>query len=276
MKNLKHIQIVLLIVIIVTSVKMQAEDYGSLIFKPLVANIYESRLGTIFTNNDKKLRLDIGGNYDFYHSEYSDNSRYGFGAEFFTYTRLRSEGNFKFPVETTDFYFGVNYSYEKKIGNDKILGRFRVAHISTHLSDGFSSLGIFNQLPFVYSKEFLDLSTAYNLNYQNSITIKPYIGLIYIFSNLPKDLNLLVPSVGLELNKPINNWISIVLAYDFKLNGFGDVELGMNNVVAGVRLSSAQNRGILIKAEAYSGEDYYGQFYKLYNQYIAFGFQLDY
>lgn len=269
-------KILTIINIIFVPIALYSQVSRGLVFQPLLANIYESRLGATFMDNDKKLRLDIGGNYDFYQSYSTENFHYGLGAEFFTYTRLRSEGNFKFPVETTDFYFGVNYSFNKRIEGAELEGRFRVAHISTHLSDGYSSNGIFFVQPFVYSREFVDLAFAYRTETLLNINLRTYAGFIYNFSYLPKDINLFIPQLGIEAEKSLSNWISLVLCYDFKLNGYEDLKLGMNNLVGGIRFKPMDNRSILLKFEYYSGENYYGQFYRENTKYFGTGIQVEF
>jgi len=60
------------------------------------------------------------------------------------------------------------------------------------------------------------------------------------------------------------------------VNGYDGKYFGMNNIVGGILFKTSENRGVLLKAEYYSGEDYYGQFYKSFTQYLSIGFQIDY
>ena len=87
--------------------------------------------------DNKKLRLDISTSRDIV-KWYDDDETISIGADLFTFTRLRSTDNFKFPVETIDYLFGFNAGYKKqlrmKIGIT-VLG-FRLSHISAHLVDG--------------------------------------------------------------------------------------------------------------------------------------------
>lgn len=248
-----------------------SEEVSNLIFNPLVANIYESRIGAVFTNLDKKLRLDIGGNYDFWQKQLNEKLKIGSGVEFFTYTRLRSEGRLKFPVETTDFYFGLNITAKKEFPKFELESRLRLGHISTHLSDGFSKNSTFFQSPFVYSKEFFDFSVALRKN-----AFRPYIGAIINFSKQPKDLNLFVPQAGIEFDRKLYNNIRFIAAYDFKLNGYDAKYIGMNAFTSGFEFRTASNRGIFLKAEYYNGLNYYGQFYKERLEYFGLGFEFKY
>jgi hypothetical protein len=248
-----------------------SKEVSNLIFNPLAANIYESRIGAVFTNSDKKLRLDIGGNYDFWQKQINEKVRIGSGVDFFTYTRLRSEGRLKFPVETTDFYFGLNLSVKKEFQKFDLESRLRLGHISTHLSDGFSKNSTFFKAPFVYSKEFFDLTVALRKG-----SFRPYIGAIINFSKQPKSLNLFVPQIGIEFDKKIYRNIHFLVAYDHKLNGYDNIYLGMNSITSGFEFRTAQNRGILLKVEYYAGQDYYGQFFNEHLEYFGFGFEFKY
>lgn len=267
--------ILLIATICIIDYKCIADD--KLLFSPLKANIYESRLGSVFTDNNEKLRLDIGGNYDFYTNFNNPKFLWALGSEFFTYTRLRSEGNFKFPVETTDFYFGINGTAKFEVENIPIHSRLRVAHISTHLSDGYSKDGVFFVQPFVYSKEFIDICAS--TNYWD---FRPYLGAIFIFSYIPKDLNLIIPQLGFEYSHTIFNKIELVAAYDLKIDGYKNLETNqivykpMNMIVAGVIYRTDKNRGIFIKLERFFGKNYYGQFYKVNDNYFGLGFELIY
>jgi hypothetical protein len=248
-----------------------SKEVTNLIFNPLSANIYEARIGSVFTNSEKKLRLDIGGNYDFWQKQLNEKIRIGTGVEFYTYTRLRSEGRLKFPVETTDFYFGLNLSAIKEFQKFDLESRLRLGHISTHLSDGFSKNSTFYQAPFVYSKEFFDLTVAIRKG-----SFRPYIGAIINFSKQPKNLNLFVPQIGIEFDKKIYRNIHFLAALDHKLNGYDNKYLGMNTVTSGLEFRTAQNRGILLKVEYYAGQDYYGQFFKERLEYFGVGFEFKY
>ncbi|HYF01921.1 MAG TPA: hypothetical protein VEC36_00985, partial [Patescibacteria group bacterium] len=143
---------------------------GRLSFTPLIANPLEGRVGAMYQFADNKLRLDIGNSIDVYKLPNRD---VAFGVDFYTFTRLRSEGNFKFPVETSDYYFGVNFSssslrdskkyYDEESDRTYEVGfkpslRLRLAHISSHLVDGLADTsGKLEKKPFVYSREFADL-----------------------------------------------------------------------------------------------------------------------
>ncbi|HPD34016.1 MAG TPA: hypothetical protein PKV40_06720, partial [Candidatus Kapabacteria bacterium] len=119
-----------LFIIIFNFIILKAEFIEAPLIKPFAANIYEARIGMVDYATENHLRLDIGANLDLYQQKLKNNIQFGFGTEFFTYTQLRSEDNFKFPVETIDYYFGGNFSFIYPIKNYGIEARLRVAHIS--------------------------------------------------------------------------------------------------------------------------------------------------
>ena len=104
--------------------------------QPFTANILEPKAGFLFNLDNNKLRLDVSTSRDIV-KWYDDDETISVGADLFTFTRLRSTDNFKFPVETIDYLFGLNAGYKKQAeGNNEYGIRFRLSHISAHLVDG--------------------------------------------------------------------------------------------------------------------------------------------
>jgi hypothetical protein len=103
--------------------------------QPFTANFLEPKAGFLFNTSDNKIRLDIGTSQDILHIK-NNEAVISFGADLFTFTRLRSENDFHFPVETIDYLFGLNASYKKRYCDNELGFRFRFSHISAHLVDG--------------------------------------------------------------------------------------------------------------------------------------------
>src|SRR5208283_1216384 len=83
--------------------------YG-LLFKPLVADTYEPRNGILAEIGKNRLRLDIGNSIDLLQYRFAeDSSLLTMGTDFFTYTLLRGEKDFHFPVDASDYFFGINF-----------------------------------------------------------------------------------------------------------------------------------------------------------------------
>lgn len=246
---------------------------SDLLFKPLTANPFEPRIGTIYEEDDDRLRLDIGASFDMV--QFGDSAEDKFisaiGADFFTYTRLRSEGRFKFPVETSDYFFGLNYSCKLQMDDYAIEGRARLSHISSHLVDGYSEDSKFFQEPFVYSREFLDLVFA--LDYKN---LRPYIGACLIFSYQPDDINKIVPQIGIDWETEVNTVFDFSIGYDLKLDGQNGVASAVHAAQGGFIAKVSDHFGIFTGIYYYQGNSMHGMFYNKKDSYFGYGFQLIY
>ena len=93
-------------VFILVLTSASASGFDKLLFTPLTANVFEPRIGAMYQLSAEKLRLDIGASFDLADLKLFDGVETRFGTDFFTFTRLRSERGFKFPVETSDYFFG--------------------------------------------------------------------------------------------------------------------------------------------------------------------------
>lgn len=249
-----------------------AYSFDSLLFKPLTANHLESRIGFFYQPTTEKLRLDIGHSLDLLNIFNSDDFQCRAGGDFFILSRLRSEGRMKFPVETSDFYFGLNCSGLWKYKQNQFSFRLRAAHISSHLVDGYTKDNIFIQAPFVYSREFFDIILAWNLKY-----MRPYIGATTIFSTIPKSVNRFVPQIGADFQYPIGEYIDLVGGYDFKLNGTDSLKnSGCNAFQIGLNAKLSQNIGISFNFYKYAGYSIHGMFYNQKENYNGFGIQINY
>ena len=249
-------------------------------FNPLIANPYEARIGFIGQPSPDRLRMDIGTTIDLFNlGEYST-----FGIDMMTYTRLRSEGRFKFPVETTDYYFGVNSAFS--FYGDPIFGRIfngdeklriRLAHISSHLIDGYTVNNEFITPPFVYSREFLEVIYKVDHDYYEIYTsVSPYIGANYIFSKIPNNIESFELITGLEVNSYFMNGISFQAGYNFTLKGFNDTYYGVSNAQAGIKYNFANNRAIFVGIYAHDGLSMHGMFFNQKDSYIGIGTQIYY
>jgi len=257
---------VCLLLIIASTV---ASSFDGLLFKPTVAGIFEPRVGASYLVQTEKLRLDIGHSADLTDFIIDDGAEIRIGADFFTYTRLRSENNFKFPVETSDYFFGVNSSC--KLGTDfgDLSLRLRASHISSHLVDGFAKDSVFRQLPFVYSREFVDLLVAFEIN-----QFRLYAGSNYIFSTKPKNFEPFNPQIGFDIITEVFSPVYFLAGYDFRLVGIDKVYTGVNSAQAGFLFNTGQNAGVFIGAFYYSGKSMHGMFYNEYDSYAGLGFQV--
>ena len=243
--------------------------------QPFTANFLEPKAGFLISTDNNKLRLDISTSRDIIH--WSDNnSTISIGADVFTFTRLRSTDDFKFPVETIDYLFGINAGYKKQLDGENEIGlRFRLSHISTHLVDGQydaqSQKWREGRDPFVYSKEFIELFPYYR--YQ---TLRTYIGFTYIFHIIPDELKKVNLQFGFDYFAPQfgTDYLTPFVAYDFKLSG--DLKFLGNNIVSvGVKLGNWKQKGLSFYYSYISGKSIHGQLYDLTENYSNIGFNFE-
>jgi len=257
---------IIFISIAIFSFVAQKAASDELLFKPLFANPFEARVGSFYMSEEKKLRLDIGTSFDFVKFTVDSNEA-ALGADFFTYTRLRYDGRFKFPVETSDYYFGLNYSMKLPFLYQSAV-RFRAAHISSHLVDGYVVNDTFMQKPIVYSREFLELT--YSGKWKQ---LRYYLGLNYIFSTIPKDPNRIIPQIGFDYERPFCDWLSFVFGMDYKLVGIDDIWQGTTSAQLGLTFYTYKHYGIFVGAYMFKGRSIHGQFYRDIDDYMGLGFQ---
>ena len=239
------------------------------LFPSLTANILEPRIGCVFELSEKKLRLDIGTTVDLIEFDTGDNSKTRIGTNFFTLSRLRSEGNMKFPVETADYFFGVNGTTKGKVYGIDYSARLRLAHISSHIIDGLAHDTILTKKPFVYSREFAELTGAINFE-----EFRIYMGLTYVFSRQPKSTNAFIPQIGFDTKYKLSQFMNIILGYDFKLTGYNNVYFGAHSAQCGIEFETVKGIGILISGYYYYGKSIHGMFYNEYESFKGIGFQV--
>ncbi|MBI5326587.1 MAG: DUF1207 domain-containing protein [Ignavibacteriae bacterium] len=241
------------------------------LFPSPAANILEPGIGTVFELSAKKLRLDIGTSVDLMEFNSGEQSIIRIGTDFFTLSRLRSEGNMKFPVETADYFFGVNSTTKGKIYGFDYSARLRLAHISSHIVDGMATDTILRFTPFVYSREFAELTGAISID-----KFRFYAGLTYVFSRQPKSTNAVIPQIGIDSKFGINSYLKVCLGYDLRLSGYDNNYFGSNTVLAGIEIMVSGETGIMLFFNAHSGKSIHGMFYKEDESFSGIGFRIDF
>ncbi len=269
--------IILIPLILFASNFIQAQNVWfpkELNIQPFTANFLEPKAGFLFNTSDNKIRLDISTSQDILHI-INDKEIISFGADLFTFTRLRSEKDFHFPVETIDYLFGLNASYKKSFCKNEAGFRIRFSHISAHLVDGQFDKGT-NQwrdsrLPQVYSREFIELFPFFRLN-----DLRFYLGLTYIFHSSPKEIKKGVFQIGGDYFATAlkTQWFIPFIAYDFKLSG-KEKYVGNNFINFGVKFGEFNKKGFSIYYSYISGKSVHGEFFDLNENYSSIGFNMD-
>jgi len=241
---------------------------------PFTAHFLEPKTGFQYLFNLEKVRIDIGTSHDIIRL-IKEGESFSVGADFFTYTRARSENNFKFPVETVDYLFGVNGSYKKKIDENEWGIRLRFSHISAHLVDGYYDLE--NELwrngrePFVYSREFFELIGYYKIS-----DFRIYAGGTYNIHIVPDKIKKEIFQFGFDYYPDILSISAFTpfVAYDFKLTGIDEYS-GNNIISTGIKFGKPESRGFSILASYFSGKSVHGEFYDINENYTTIGINLD-
>ncbi len=245
---------------------------------PLLAPPVEARMGTLVHANDNRLRLDAGNSVDLirFHVSGCPAERLTLGADFFTYTSLRAQQNFHFPVDAVDYLFGANVSYALDCGALAYQGRLRISHISAHLVDGrydkSSSLWIEGQLPRVYSREFFDLLGALDAGW-----VRGYAGAQYLFHVDPPDLPRWSWQAGIECARrelfaaPVH----LYAAYDLRLVSIR-AYTAAHALQAGVKFGAWRGRGLDVYLAYYNGMNYHGEFYDQRAEYWGPGLSVEF
>lgn len=238
-------------------------------FKPFLAYTIEPRLGLINRLNTNNVRLDIGASFDISKFELIEFFKMAFGADLFTFTKLRKESDFKFPVETIDYLFGLNYSLKyAKPDYDFIYSmRVRLSHISAHLVDGFADSNLFKKTPFVYSREFFDISFAIETDF-----IRLYLSSDFIFHTIPDVFSSMNPHIGFDFHYPVSIF-ELIGGYDFKLSQINDKSFKAHSAQLGFSYKLSKIISFFLGAYYYSGNSIHGMFFNDTDDYFGLGFQ---
>jgi hypothetical protein len=246
-----------------------------LTIQPFTANILEPKLGFLFQIGKNELRLDIGNSIDILRFQKNESEIFSFGADMFTYTLLRGEKNFHFPVDAVDYLFGINTAYKNVIDDETEYGaRLRISHISAHFADGHYD-GINHEWrdklnPRIYSREFIELMPFYKTN-----SFRAYVGFTYLIHVNPstgKDIY----QTGFDyfMKDLINQNITPFVGYDYKLIHL-DQYSGNHSVVFGVKLGKPDGKGMSLYYNYFSGNSIHGEYFDFKKEYSAIGINLD-
>jgi hypothetical protein len=280
--HLRHSPIRLLLFFLAAAcATAQAGDFSfvptGLLFQPLTANTFEPRDGFVVQSGQNKLRLDIGNSMDLLQYK-ADSLAMTFGADFFTYTYLRGEHNFHFPVDASDYFFGVNVNALRTYSVGTLAARLRISHISAHFVDGHyvNAIGQWkdNRAPQVYSREFFDLTMALEPSSLHGST-RVYAGLTYLFHVDPRGLPRTSGLLGAEYHNEVTGGISLFAAYQVTFMKVIDAT-PRHDASAGIKLGRWNGRGVKFYASYFSGYNIHGEYYDQNEEYTGFGMNIDF
>lgn len=270
-------KILLIILIITPNFFAQKSEFfpDGLTIPPFTANNLEPKLGFQFQLSKNELRLDIGNSLEIFRYNKNDNETFSFGADLFTFTLLRGEKNFHFPVDAVDYLFGINGSYKYSNENIEYGARVRLSHISAHFVDGHfdgnNSEWRDGRRPIVYSREFIEIMPYYKIN-----SLRFYIGIAYLFHVDPVDIGKFNFQTGFDYYASglISEMITPFVGYDIKLINI-DKYTADNSINAGIKFGKIYGRGLSFYLHYYSGMSIHGEYYNVRKNFTAFGINLD-
>ena len=276
---MKSITLLLLILPQIIFGKASTGKYDSLyfftsntVYVPVEASIIEAKNGVTKFIDSKYLTLNIGVSFDLIGLKAKKNT-FSFGIDFFTFSNLRSEDNFKFPVDAIDYLFGVNFNLKRNLSERNVLtSRFRISHISSHFEDGHiyeRTDTIFT--PYVFSKEFLELSVMSNYRINNELYLKSMLGINYIFHAIPDEISSFSGQLGLELRYYITKFLNFYISNDVILASVNSVSNLNESFETGLSFGNINSRALSLYFDYYDGQDYKGQYYGKYLNYTGLG-----
>ncbi len=250
-----------------------------LLFRPLLANTYEARVGLLSQLGKNQLRLDIGNSIDLLqYSVVKDSTSFSMGTDFFTYTLLRGERNFHFPVDASDYFFGINFNYKSATALGLMSSRLRVSHISAHFVDGHydNTKGEWkdSRYPIVYSREFIDVVVACDPAPLND-ALRGYIGATYLFHVDPITVAPFSGYAGLEWHSKAYTNTNFYAGYQTTMMKISEVAF-RHNVQLGVKFGEWDGRGLNLFASYFSGFSIHGEYFDAKENYFALGFLVEF
>jgi hypothetical protein len=233
------------------------------IFPSNFSDPMEAKTGTQFFLDSKSLELNIGAARDLIHHQFNWTNTLGFGVEFFNWSLLNREKQFRFPVRAVDYFFGGYFVFYHKSRKLDWANRFRVSHISTHLVDGSfdksQNQWINNQQPFTYSREFVQWTSAFI--YRN---INLYFDVIYLFHSIPEWKYNTITGFGTEaiiIGFPELH-TKLFTGFDLKFQRLHSDKFEANkNFSAGFIIGNENTSHLRLAYQYYNGYHINGQFY---------------
>lgn len=250
---------------------------SALLFKPTKSSIFEARNGAIKNTDNGEIRLDIGITIDVIQFKYKQ-IKYSAGADFITFSGLRSESNFKFPVDAIDYLFGLNFNMKKIFSPDfSVSTRFRLSHISAHLQDGHRYARadtIFK--PFVYSREFIDLAGILEYSLTKNFSFRGLAAVNFIIHSIPDKFGFISFQQGIEFRYALYRYLNVYVSNDLRINSINGRIYFNENAVAGLKVGGINTTGVNLFVTYYNGMNYKGQYFDSELSYKAVGFNIDF
>ena len=270
----------LILLVFILPLVLRAQGKGEyfpkkLLLQPFAANIFEPRLGFDFNLEKSSVELNISNSVEIYERR-NGKVFYAVGADLFTFTRLRREKEFHFPVDAIDYLFGLNFVYLNNTGSFGKGVRVRLSHISAHFADGhfdnYTHSWHDNLPPVVYSREFIEITPFVVFN-----DFRFYSTAAYIYHIDPDYLGRDYYQVGFDyfssVFSPAKN-LTPFLGYDLRLVHLQKYVVA-HSIKAGLKFGKRRGRGISLYFSFFSGYSFHGEYFTVKRNIFSVGFNLD-
>jgi len=276
---LRFNKIILLFLIVAGTTNSQTVGVfpGELNIQPFTANFLEPRMGVFFQMGKNDLRLDIGASKDIWQVQVNEDTKISMGADFFTFTRLRGEEDFHFPVDAVDYLFGVNWGIKRELpGNREWGARLRLSHISAHFVDGHYEGTKHDwrdgREPMVYSREFFEFMYYYRVK-----GVRVYGGVSYLFHTSPSEIEPWIFQAGADAfpeGLSSGNFYPFI-AYDYKL-AYTTAYTPNHTLQFGIKYGHPAGSGLRLVFTLFQGKNPHGEYYDIDERNFSAGFSVDF
>jgi len=250
-----------------------------LVFRPLLTNPQEPRLGLRKEVGNSRMRLDIGMALDLLEFTPSPGDRLRLGVTMFTYALTTSRQGLRLQVDAADGFFGGYIAY----GSSMLAGRLRVLHHSAHFVDGHidpsTEFWINGSAPVPYTRDFGEFLIAIEWRLARNF-VSLYNGAAYATLVRPSEVQRFSTLHGIEwhndnfpgtlLGKPVNCYAS----YNLTFSGIPHY-VGTSTLEAGIKLGHWLNGGIRVFVGYHNGLEVFGQYFQMRDEIWNLGLVFD-
>ncbi len=223
---------------------------------------FEPKIGSQFFLDKNLLELNIGSGRDLLRHHFDFRNSASLGIEFFNWTLLERNSQFRFPVIAVDYFFGGYLVFQHRYYQFHFTNRFRFSHISAHLADGsYDKLtSSWKEIePFTYSREFIQWTL--NITHKN---VRLYFDLIYLFHLIPEMRTNTISGAGTEVTILELPYLKskIFSGFDLKFQKILSTKFETNkSFSAGLILGNEYKTHFRLAYQYYSGYNLHGEFY---------------
>ena len=194
------------------------------------------------------------------------------GAEGLIWSGLKTLSNFRFPVETADYFFGIYSTYSLHINGrgTPIPFRLRLSHISSHFVDGTKDT-VIGGSSSRYSREFVSLESQLVPYNAEESWFALSAGIKYVFHQVTD----VEPSVQFPITLDLIPRFLPSMTYPFlTLSTAGSAYFPQYSAALTVRFNTGLNAYLDVYGEYHSGATRYGVEGKLKENGYEFGIKI--